>query len=428
MPTDKQGNPWMINYIFGRRKSTEGGGARLLMMTAVSLFLFPAAVGYGYPVHYVIRNVEGRHVGTCRVVLPDEKPMAEAQTLVVDNALPNGTEIISWGYGRFSPAVIDCRPRPLTVDNDRIDDVVSISLTLNSSNSSKYFKLSDDGLGLQIWVKSSKDDSGSDSGAFRSYAYTSAGHVYMSANNELEISNYGHRLVTVAQYQQAEKYIVDGMGEQYHLLPLNTSLKIRAAIIKIGTLQYNGPLSTHASAQSPSITARSKRSTVSLTQNLFSGSGIRIIPPSCQLKTKDYSIPLGKWAADTITREGTPAYGAQKPIEISLKCSGKINHVRFRFEDAGSSALTNKNISLYDAAGGNKINGLEVELLRNGSRINVDNSTRTDTGSHGSASAIDATSTTTFTARYIQRAAITRSDSPYTGPVTGKVNMHVTYD
>ncbi|MFH2256193.1 hypothetical protein ABK734_20750 [Enterobacter sp. KE9933] len=108
-----------------------------------------------------------------------------------------------------------------------------------------------------------------------------------------------------------------------------------------------------------------------------------------------------------------------------------LYHVRFRFEDAGSSPSGNKNISLYDTAGGSKVSGLEIEMLYNGNRINVDNVTTTDTGGHGvtkpypaAQPLYDSVSNAAFQARFVQNGNITSN----VGPVTGKVNMYVTYD
>ncbi|BDA53103.1 hypothetical protein NUITMVR1_07620 [Raoultella ornithinolytica] len=144
---------------------------------------------------------------------------------------------------------------------------------------------------------------------------------------------------------------------------------------------------------------------------------------------------MGRWAADAITYVGGPAYGSQVPVNLSLECSGKVDHVRFRFEDTGTSLSGNNNIILYDTSGGNKVDGLEIELLYNGTKVNVDNTTVTDTGSHGATKVspeslplYDSVGIAAFQARYVQSAAVTRAGADYTGPVTGKVNMYVTYD
>ncbi|NYY80104.1 hypothetical protein DMH27_00920 [Raoultella planticola] len=112
-------------------------------------------------------------------------------------------------------------------------------------------------------------------------------------------------------------------------------------------------------------------------------------------------------------------------------------NIRMRFEDAGASPLPVSNIGLYDAAGGHKIDGLEIELRYNGNHIDV-NGSAVNIGSYGSGPrlwrdkmfAVPSTSFVpiTFRARYIQRAMITRSAVNYTGPVSGTVNLFMVYD
>jgi hypothetical protein len=113
-------------------------------------------------------------------------------------------------------------------------------------------------------------------------------------------------------------------------------------------------------------------------------------------------------------------------------------NVRMRFEDAGASPLPVGNLSLYDAAGGNKIDGLEIELRYNGNHIDI-NGSAVDIGSYGSGATsvagdkIFAASSAsfmpiTFQARYIQRATIARAGVNYTGPVSGTVNLFMVYD
>jgi hypothetical protein len=91
---------------------------------------------------------------------------------------------------------------------------------------------------------------------------------------------------------------------------------------------------------------------------------------------------MGIWDADDYPRGG-PAFGADVPVPVELECNGMAENVRMRFEDAGASPLPVGNISLYDAAGGNKIDGLEIELRYNGNHIDI-NGSAVDIGSYGS--------------------------------------------
>lgn len=107
---------------------------------------------------------------------------------------------------------------------------------------------------------------------------------------------------------------------------------------------------------------------------------------------------------------------------MELECSGKVDHVRFRFEDTGSSLSASSNASLYDTAGGNKIDGLEVELQYSENKVNIDNTTLADTGSHGVVKAApdiiplyDSVSSAAFQARCRQNGTISKSGTEYTG-------------
>ncbi|AKE59673.1 hypothetical protein F384_14460 [Citrobacter amalonaticus Y19] len=113
--------------------------------------------------------------------------------------------------------------------------------------------------------------------------------------------------------------------------------------------------------------------------------------------------------------------------------------MKFSFQDASSGGLINRNISVYDS-GGQYIDGLEIEMSYNGSRIDVNTtiapypSFPISTGSKGQVKAntqdlsYSSQDTAQFGARFVQRGAIKRNGVSYTGPVTGQVNMTVTYE
>ncbi|EPK7284292.1 hypothetical protein NLT72_002732 [Citrobacter farmeri] len=170
--------------------------------------------------------------------------------------------------------------------------------------------------------------------------------------------------------------------------------------------------------------------------DFLAGNAITVVSPSCRLRTTDYNISMGTWAADTVNHMGSPATGAAVPVGLDLECSGQVADVQFRFEDTGSAPSTfdEKNVTLYDG-GGNKVSGLEIQMKYNGNRVNVDGVTQTSTGSHGqvrteaeSVPLYTSTSQAMFTANYIQNGSITVGGNNYTGPVSGKVNIWVTYN
>lgn len=172
----------------------------------------------------------------------------------------------------------------------------------------------------------------------------------------------------------------------------------------------------------------------------YANKGITIVEPSCRLRgSPDYQINMGRWVNVSGNNVAPlPTYGPVNPVGLNLECSGKVDNVEFSFQDTGSSPLTNRNISVYDSIGGQLIEGLEVEMSYAGTRLDVKHmgedvtTYKTNTGTHGNikTNAADLSylpSSTEFGARFIHRSTIQRNGVPYTGPVTGMVNLFVTY-
>ena len=364
----------------------------------------------------------------CSVTLPDERPLAVSRTLVVGNDVPDGTEIFSWGYGEWSSDVtLSCVGSGQGGSSTAIKGFSpETRLTVYTSVDTKGgVPLTNSGLRLHFWIKT-KNSSTACTGSgcsttSNNYSIYGTGNnfLYAGAGEEIPMSKYN-----------GANYVTQIIGapfaaNHYRYYPtLTGQYSIRASLVKVGNVSY-GPLSIQGNLPVFQYSGGSSNA-------LFQGAGITIAPPSCRLHTTDYNISMGRWAADTLSHKGAPAYGTPVPVNLSLECSGKTEHVRFRFEDTGSSLSSNNNIGLYDWSGGNKIDGLEIELLYNGTKVKVDNSTTTDTGSHGSfvsfTPVFGSASTASFQARYVQSSAVKRHGLNYTGPVTGKVNMYVTYD
>lgn len=397
-----------------------------------------SAATHGFTASWSSGIAVGQVAGWCNYIVPDERPLTVPRTFVVGNDVPNGTEIFSWGYGEaFSDFIASCTSSGIGGGGGDIDGYLDSRILINS-DSGGYIPLSDSGFGLKLWLRFNTAPGFNYTGCGgvsvyceyydTSYSYPS----YTSkvpAGTEIDGTLAGYSSQGATQTIRKYRNVFSPVN---YIFPTYTgSISVRMSLVKIGTIQYNGPLAAKSPAFALRNTIRQNSSTSTLT-GFLDGSGITIAPPACQLKTTDYTLPMGRWAADVINYTGAPAYGAQVPVNLSLECSGKVNHVRFRFEDTGTSLSSNKNISLYDTAGGSKIEGLEIEMLYNGSKVNVDNTTITDTGSHGAfvslTPAFDSFGTAAFHARYVQNAAVTRSGANYTGPVTGKVNMYVTYD
>ncbi|HAT3825373.1 TPA: fimbrial protein [Raoultella ornithinolytica] len=390
------------------------------------------AVTYSGATYWNTPSGPGALAATCSVTLPDEQPLTVPRTLVVGNDVPNGIEIFSWGYGEWSSdVVLSCVGSGIAGPSTAIAGFnPQITFQMLNASGGPGVALNNPGLRLNIWIRPDISSTPCNSSGcsvtdnnYTLYGQLSGSTGFINAGQDKLLNGYANSPSYV--YQMINAPVVPGIGRFYPTITGRYS--IRVSIVKVGNVNY-GPLSVFGLLPGFSVNGTWVRS-------LFQGSGITIAPPACRLKTTDYTIPMGRWAADAIKYVGTPVYGSQVPVNLPLECSGKVNHVRFRFEDTGTSLSGNKNISLYDTAGGNKIDGLEIELFYNGTKVNVDNTTVIDTGSHGATKAspaslplYDSVSTAGFYARYVQNTAVTRTGANFTGPVTGKVNMYVTYD
>lgn len=382
--------------------------------------------------YWLLGDAAGQHAGSCTIYYPDERPLTVPRTLVVDKNTPDGTVLFQWNYGEFlSDTTLHCVSSGITNSTSSLNSGNPNSVYF-FSNYAPYSGIhglitSDTGIQLKILVR--YNTACGFVGSFRYYSTGFGDQMCPAAGSVFDTRTSSNISGYLAQIMQP--YYSEG---RWTLPTAAGSISLAAALIKQGTISYPSALSI--GGPNPFyLRMGAGGGGYTVIQDYLTGSAIQIVPPACRLRTTDYNIAMGRWTADIINYVGLPAYGTQVPVNLSLECSGSVNHVRFRFEDTGSSLSANRNISLYDTAGGTKIEGLEIELLHNGTKVNVDNTTLTDTGSHGAAKpspavlpVFNSASTASFQARYVQSSAVTRSGANYTGPVTGKVNMYVTYD
>lgn len=378
--------------------------------------------------------------GTCYYNLPDLAPLSVPRTLVVDNHLPVGVELFHWGYSEFAPninAYCDYGGIGKGSETRFFTRLVGAG-DLPDANGA--FKTSIPGIGIRYYFTYTSKGSSAYSSAIGTTSLVS-NTGYLSSSVPLNVEYQLNFLSLGALFQTDFNYPHDMYSRHFSRQANHVSYSIRAVLVKTGSVTYTStPLSL---LYSPDFTYTNHGigwGVPMVTQplpNLIGGGGITIIPPACRLKTPtDYVIDMRQWVSvgsgSLHPGVSLPAYGHTIPVNITLECSGKVDNVYFRFEDPGTSPLANKNVSLYDS-GGAKIDGLEVEMRYGGNRINVDGATKTNIGVQGSLKtdpediAFNSQSTASFSARYVQRGAIKKGGLNYTGPVTGKVNMYVTY-
>ncbi|MHA6635517.1 hypothetical protein ACX3OY_17180 [Citrobacter farmeri] len=426
-------------------------GCALMALIAVLTVMPAPAATFTYSYAWLGGDRPGQPAGTCSYIVPDIRPLQVPRTLVVDSAAPVGTVLYTWDFNSFLPGFrlqctgsgIDSGSSTTSVNGTNVGGNMILA-TLNfaglttspvSSNSNPVYATTLSGIGLRLSVRADSDSilTGSVAGVYSQYLslYRVNGQSSVSAPPRDTVYLWGG-----SGSPQAQMFLrpFQTSSGRYYVASSATGFSVKAELVKTAdTVQY-GNLGL---AGSPAATWSTPAAlSPGLPVDLLSGNAITVVSPSCRLRTTDYTVSMGTWAADTVNFTGSPATGAAVPVGLDLECLGQVADVQFRFEDTGSvpSTLAEKNVSLYDG-GGNKVNGLEIEMKYNGSRVNIDGTTLTSTGSHGqphtdteSVPSYTAAGQAMFTANYIQNGPITIGGNNYTGPVSGKVNIWVTYN
>lgn len=422
------------------------------LLLSAGLTGMPAmAATFTYSYTWASGDHVGQPAGTCSYIVPDMRPLQVPRTLVVDSAVPVGTVLYSWDFNSFLPGFriqctgsgIDNSTNYTNVNNGSISGNLILSnfrftgMTVSPlfSSTNPVYATTLAGIGIRLSVKADTDSAVDGSGT--NYSYVSLYRV----NGQSQVYPAPRDVVYVwggSTGPEANLYtrvFSTGTSPKRHSIKtIAQGVSVKADLIKTAdTVQY-GSLGVGGTPSTTwSVTAVLSPA---LPTDFLAGNAITVVSPSCRLRTTDYTISMGTWAADTVNHTGAPATGAAVPVGLDLECSGKVADVQFRFEDTGSSpsSLAEKNITLYDG-GGNKVNGLEIQMKYNGERINVDGVTQTSTGSHGQVRTdaeqvplYTSNSQAMFTANYIQNGPITVGGNNYTGPVSGKVNVWVTYN
>lgn len=426
-------------------------GVTATLVTGLVVMPAPAAT-FTYSYTWATGDHAGQPAGTCSYIVPDIRPLQVPRTLVVDSAVPVGTVLYSWDFNSFLPGFqiqctssgIDNSTAYTNVNNGSISEnlivanfrFTGLSVSPVFSNTNPVYATTLPGIGIRLSVKADTDSAVD--GAGNNYSYVSLYYVdgqtqvvYPAPRDVVYMWGGGS---SPQAYLYTRVYATGSSPNRRSINTITQGISVKAELIKTAdTVQY-GSLGIGGT---PSVTwSTTAVLNPSLPTDFLVGNAITVVSPSCRLRTTDYNISMGTWAADTVDYTGTPASGAAVPVGLDLECSGQVADVQFRFEDTGSvpSTLAEKNVTLYDG-GGNKVSGLEIQMKYNGNRVNVDGVTQTSTGSHGqvrtdaeSVPLYTSTSQAMFTANYIQHGPVTVSGNNYTGPVSGKVNVWVTYN
>ena len=384
---------------------------------------------------------DGQLAVTCTTTWQEGvNPFLTPRVIVASNDMPDGTVLASWGYGEFgliNGISYGCQSSGIhNSDYPHVDDYsYNLQIRLKPPTTKQPR-----GVELIIYGEYTTENIPCPSSAIRCWGVGS--HQENMLNNLTGASPSYNPTPPFIEYPvpTAPYYSHEGKDFNFILAPMlvlsepptadyvfasaSGNVRFRAELVKSGSFLTSDSGSTLEFNTEFLFSLSTEGHGAGLIR--LSPTNITFIVSNCQLKTKDYIISMSNWG--TRPTSTLPASGSETPINIALKCDDEVPHVRFRFEDTGASPLANHNISLYSAEGGEKVDGLEIEMLYNGAHVDIDNTTLVDTGEHGTAGAVGADSTAKFTARYVQRSEITKNGNAYVGPVTGKVNMRVTYD
>ncbi|VUS96406.1 fimbrial protein [Klebsiella spallanzanii] len=372
----------------------------LLVALIVSLPVY--AINISEDVYWYDGDSAGQKAATCIYHTPDKRPFADVVTLVTDNAQTDGTVLWSWDYATFLPDyTLSCVGSGISNSTNRLRDTArgnpsDWQLRLTAQGGNDLMPTTNSGVGIR-W-----------------YFHTSQGEqvktqAQLPAVASLEVSPNG-----------AGRYIFNP-GKV-------ATLSAKAELVKTGDTIYGTAISPQPAQSQLWLEAGTTKSSL---EDLGHG-GITPVAPACRLSTKEYQVEMGRWVTQSSGQ--LPARGAETPFELQLECTGQVAHLRLRFEDSGTRTSANQNVTLYRASGGESVEGLEVEMLFNGNRINIGDTETLDTGTRGrnirnhSTPIYDAAVPVTLTARYLQYAAITSGSSTYTGNISGKVNIWMSYD
>lgn len=381
----------------------------------------------------------------CTFSYPTLQPLSQPRTLIVDEHLPNGAVLHSWGYADFAPNFSAGCAYAGTVTNNFVlspGSITFLTAWAGVTSSTLSFKTNNPGIELKLYYTYHSQGNGTNN-----YYGNTTQFYSMTDTPGVEYPFPFGTTYIGATFYPVRNTATSPFTHYYDWAADNYTMSVRAELVKVGTVSYTAtPLTLNASnTLSLLISGLSSVGTandvnLNVTSDVLGGGGISIAAPSCQLTApSDYAIDLGRW-----THAGLgvflPAYGSTRPINLKLECSGQLDNVRFSFQDTGTNSLSNRNVSVYDSLGGTKIDGLEIEMSYGGSPIQVNYASeaaasfiKTNTGAQGAVKtnpsdlSFNSQATIPFGARFVQRSAIQRSGSSYTGPVTGRVNMFVTY-
>ncbi|HAU5634537.1 fimbrial protein [Citrobacter amalonaticus] len=367
----------------------------------------------------------GQIAARCIATYPSIMPLTIPRTFVADSSFEVGDVIYSWDYADFMPNYLQTQCIPEVDSNNSNHSMHGsyIMLTLNQGRmaSNGILTTALDGVGIRLFYKVNTTTDGTN--GYLAIHDNGASYINRPVEERPLFDNHPNTYLEIrcdaAMSSSSNRYTY---GCDY-------SLSIRAELVKTGDITVG---SLTLPELDEYLLIKWNSGYFEGQRNSFSGNAVTLIAPACQLKNANHSVAMG----DMVPLSATPRRGTNVPVNLDLECSGQVNNVNFRFEDAGTSPSSGleKNVSLYSSEG-IPVEGLEIEMRYEGERVNIDGTTEISTGSHGQRKTVadalplfDSESTANFTANYVQLGPVISGGNGFTGAINGKVNMWVTYN
>ncbi|MFM5182969.1 fimbrial protein [Aeromonas veronii] len=402
----------------------------LLMSMLVNLQASAERISYPVPWQGIPPLPGNGQAGICHLSTSFLAPFGHFTRIQVGNDTPNGTVLYSWDYAHFLTISKLCNGNGTQTTSPSVFFFSRTTSQLPWSNYNSALRAFTNfanipGIGIRVFIRVDRQVN-----AWGSGITNPEGNWFLGLypiGQEFEMTS-----PTIGFWMQEQR--LPARPAFMHNTLNWTIVSMRAELIKTGNITYSSspiivPTPTFIDADVPSA---------NLSPPDFLGSGrVWITPPVCRLTTPGtYTVNLGQWLGAGLT----PRTGSGVPINLALECNGGVGDVQIAFQDTGGTPQTNDSVGLYDPSG-NKIAGLEVEMRYNNTRINVGKSTdatsvlsKVSVGARAGGSGPNTNRTFTgatpaqFTAHFVQRNPITRGGVSYAGPVSGQVNIWVTYN
>ncbi|WMY73386.1 fimbrial protein [Buttiauxella selenatireducens] len=151
------------------------------------------------------------------------------------------------------------------------------------------------------------------------------------------------------------------------------------------------------------------------------GSGVYMAAPSCSLDNPHQTVELGSFSKRS--GESYPLVGNRTLFGIGFTCSTFTSHMELTFDDAHTAKSLQARLNAYDASGGLKaLDGVGIELYDQDDKPVV-------LGAQNDLGAFRKGATSVkYSAAIVQTADdITKDGQPFTGKITGKANVTISY-